>query len=156
MPEQTVKYTFADGREFELRMYAHPGKFEGEFAVAEHVAALDPDAECGTAEGTGHHALVRGPVSETDIDPEAGLTPDERAFLLAVAGVIVSTDSMGFVHFAWFDANGEMEGAWDRVEVDVENYGIEHGHAHPADNGEGVPCNYLGSGVWDCGVTDQL
>jgi hypothetical protein len=111
-----------NGRTYELRMYEHPGKFEGEMQVAAFVDEHDDcggDESFGEADTTGYYSILRGAYSAEDLPADADLTDDERAYLMAIAGTITFTNSVGFTHVEFYHTAEALEAAWAKVEEEI-------------------------------------
>jgi len=129
-----TQYQSDDG----LRLYPHPGKYQGETMLTPYLHALSLegcDEEASEGEGCGRYGLMRGPFAPSSIaDVFYGgvdLTAEELAYLAACAGCILSEDSQGFVTAQLFDAgqDAELMKEWIRLEArvlvandDGENY----------------------------------
>lgn len=98
-----------------LREYG-PGKFSLEIDAAVYDASLEggADEEIGDVETTGWYGILRGA-----IDPPADATPEEKAFLAAQAGAIISEDSQGFVSVEYYESETELEDAWSDIQDEI-------------------------------------
>lgn len=110
-----------------MRAYPHAGKYEGELLIA---AVVDHpewhNDTCGDVETTGFHALLDGALTEGELDERvkdlpADLMPnaEERAYLMRMAGAILSTDSQGFVSVKFYEDGGQLANDWEQL-LDAE------------------------------------
>ena len=107
--------------------YPHPGKFEGELALAEwaYQATLDGGSEtigdCSTIGWAS--SRLDGPFNGDDeraAEEACGpLTDADRAFLRSLAGAIVTETDQGFVSASWYTDKAELEADWLKVEADA-------------------------------------
>lgn len=111
-----------------LRLYEHPGKYEGGYILDEYVHGVTLeggcDAELGEVDGFGWYGLLRhGHTIFKDHDPmQESLTEDERDFLSSMAGVIVSEDSYGFAYFEYVEDMDELDAKWGALEAAYEEW----------------------------------
>jgi len=120
--------------DYKLRLYPHPGKYEGETMLTPYLHALSLDG-CDDEEVSDEgwwYGLLRGPFA--DVVEGDDLTPGERAYLAECAGVILYEDGRGFVTAYLFDAGegAQLERKWASLEADT--------YADNGDNGEGGDC----------------
>lgn len=116
-----------------LTRYVHPGKYEGELAIAALLHELTGDGcdeEVGSIDENGAwYGLMRGPFGSlsqpVDITPEQiaehELNETDLAYLASLAGVIVSEDSQGFVHVEYYKSEGALTTAWDAIVADLSD-----------------------------------
>lgn len=99
----------------ELTMYAHPGKFEGELALAPlaYETALDGFGETYDFGGDGyvdHYTVCQGPIEVTAQECEMhGLTDADCAFANDLLGFIVHENDHGFVSVTWYQKGKEVK-----------------------------------------------
>jgi hypothetical protein len=99
-----------------LRMHPRPGKFEGEFLLAETLYDMSVDG-CDSAVGSviedgTWYGLLRGPFRADD----KGLNADELAFLESLAGAIICENEFGFVAITYATDVTKLEAAWAAIE----------------------------------------
>ena len=114
--------------EDEIRMAPSPGKFEGETELTRILweCSLEgswadeqidgPNGEtaeliCGPISAGEVKATLRGVLSADELD----LTDAELSELNTTAGVILTSDSQGFVYGRWFDHAETLEAAWAEI-----------------------------------------
>jgi hypothetical protein len=104
----------------ELRRYG-PGKFNLLIDAYVYELSLDSsDDEAGDVDSGLHYALLRGPF-ETITQEHPELTTAELVLLTRTSGVIVITDSQGFVTVNYYDTSTELESDWLRCVRDAES-----------------------------------
>ena len=125
-----------------LRRYGHPGKFEGELAIAEYVYKLVgeswQDDEIGSVDEMGWYGLFRFKdtenkarflkgLEEAAAEEGESLTPEERKFVMRLAGLIVSESESGGFGVNWFTNKRELDAAWSEIQDDYEKFYEEEG-----------------------------
>jgi len=105
----------------------NPGRFEGELLVTEYVyeRTLDggADDELSSEEGE-WRGIVRGNLvgDEETLAECDWLSPDDRAFLRAQAGVILSQSWNGFIRADYYVDADELAREWMRECITFNDY----------------------------------
>jgi hypothetical protein len=104
----------------ELRRYG-PGKFNLVVDAYVYDYSLDSaDDEAGDVDSGLHYSLLRGPFEGLTRDyPD--LTVAELVLLTKTAGVILITDSQGFVTVNYYDTVADLDHDWLRCVRDAES-----------------------------------
>lgn len=103
------------GRHYDLRPYG-PGKYD--FIVDAILDVVSFAEECGDVDSTGSHYKLIDSAPDPDEIREAelltgeALTDDERAFLTGLSGVIIVTDTYGFVTVEHYESADALQKAW--------------------------------------------
>lgn len=116
-------------RQYDLRRYPHPGKFEGGLMIDEYAygVSLDggADDEANFGDGNGWYGLLRhGHTIFRDHDPFLEqLTEDEAAFVKQAAGCIIHEDNQGFVSVTWYmaDEQAKMDEDWNAIVDEMDD-----------------------------------
>lgn len=119
----------------DLTMYPHPGKFEGELALAElaYDATMCGDGEEYDFGGDGyidHYTVVTGSLEVTDEDKQnLDLTDEDKAFAENLIGFIVHENDSGFVSVSWYEKGEEtkMAKAVGKLDMAMGEFERENG-----------------------------
>lgn len=106
------------GRHYDLRPYG-PGKYD--FIVDAILDVVYFTEDCGSIDSGSHiyklidSALDPDEIREAELLTGISLTDDERAFLTGLSGVIIVTDTYGFVTVEHFLDADALQKAWKHV-----------------------------------------
>lgn len=127
--EESVRVVRFGGREYDLREYDSPGKFEGGLVIDEYVYSITldgADQEAGDISEMGWWAgllegdLVEGVLSAIRDNDDPPLLNDERKFLDRAAGAIVEEDDQGFISVTYYATATKLNQAWENIQADEE------------------------------------